>query len=71
MLELNKELVRAEKSPRYRRYLLSIGILALTFSLSFMMRAVPLEYGFELMEFDPYFNYRATEFIVEMVYPHI
>ena len=30
-----------------------------------MMRAVPLEYGFELMEFDPYFNYRATEFIVE------
>ena len=65
MLELNKELVRAEKSPRYRRYLLIIGILALTFSLSFMMRAVPLEYGFELMEFDPYFNYRATEFIVE------
>ena len=64
-MELNKELVRAEKSPRYRRYLLIIGILALTFSLSFMMRAVPLEYGFELMEFDPYFNYRATEFIVE------
>ena len=25
----------------------------------------PIEYGFELMEFDPFFNYRATEFIVE------
>ena len=25
----------------------------------------PLEYGFELTEFDPFFNYRATEFIVE------
>ena len=31
-----------------------------------MIRAGPsLEYGFELTEFDPYFNYRATEFIVE------
>ena len=64
MLELNKELVKAEKSP-HRRYLLIIGILVLTFSLSFTMRMVPLEYGFELMEFDPYFNYRATGFIVE------
>ena len=25
----------------------------------------PAIYGFELGEFDPYFNYRATEFIVE------
>jgi len=25
----------------------------------------PLEYGFELAEFDPFFNYRATDFIVE------
>ena len=29
------------------------------------MRAYPLEYGFELSEFDPFFNYRATEFMVE------
>ncbi len=30
-----------------------------------MMRVVPLEYGFELTEYDPFFNYRATEFLVE------
>ena len=26
---------------------------------------LPLEYGFELTEFDPFFNYRATQFMVE------
>jgi dolichyl-diphosphooligosaccharide--protein glycosyltransferase len=30
-----------------------------------MIRVQPLEYGYELQEFDPFFNYRATEFIVE------
>jgi len=66
LLESNNELVKVEKSSRYRHYLLIIGILALSFSLAFIIRAVPpLEYGFELTEFDPYFNYRATEFIVE------
>ncbi|RUA14311.1 MAG: hypothetical protein DSY28_01090, partial [Alphaproteobacteria bacterium] len=30
-----------------------------------MIRAQPLEYGFELSEFDPFFNYRATQFMVE------
>ena len=25
----------------------------------------PLDYGFELAEFDPFFNYRATQFMVE------
>lgn len=30
-----------------------------------MLRAQPLEYGFELNEFDPFFNYRATQFMVE------
>jgi len=37
----------------------------LCFSLTFIIRLQPLEYGFELNEFDPFFNYRATEFIVE------
>jgi len=37
----------------------------LCFSLTFIIRLQPLEYGFELAEFDPFFNYRATEFIVE------
>ena len=47
------------------RSLLIIGILVISFSLSFVMRMQPLEYGFELAEFDPFFNYRATEYIVE------
>ena len=65
MLQSNKELVKVEKSSHYVRYLLIIGILALSFSLSFMLRAQPLEYGFELNEFDPFFNYRAPQFMVE------
>ena len=64
-MELDKGLVKVEKSSHYVRYLLIIGILALSFSLSFMIRAQPLEYGFELNEFDPFFNYRATQFMVE------
>ena len=64
-MQLDKGLVKVEKSSHYVRYLLIIGILALSFSLSFMIRAQPLEYGFELNEFDPFFNYRATQFMVE------
>jgi len=64
-LQSNYELVKVEKSSHYLRYLLIIGILVLSFSLSFMLRAQPLEYGFELNEFDPFFNYRATQFMVE------
>jgi len=65
LLQLNNELVKVEKSSHYLRYLLIIGILVISFSLSFMLRAQPLEYGFELNEFDPFFNYRATQFMVE------
>ena len=53
------------KSSNYRRYLLIIGILAIAFSISFMFRSMPAQYGFELHEYDPFFNYRATQFIVE------
>jgi len=64
-LQSNKGLVKVEKSSRYARHLLIIGILVLSFSLSFMIRAQPLENGFELNEFDPFFNYRATQFMTE------
>jgi dolichyl-diphosphooligosaccharide--protein glycosyltransferase len=30
-----------------------------------LIRIQPADYGFQLNEFDPFFNYRATEFIVE------
>ena len=64
-LQFDEGLVKDEESSHYRRYLLIIGILVLSFSLSFMIRIQPLDYGFELAEFDPYFNYRATQFLVE------
>ena len=47
------------------RHLLIIGILALSFTTSFLIRSQGAEYGFELNEFDPFFNFRATEYIVE------
>ena len=50
------------------QHLLIIGILALSVSTSALLRAQPAEYGFALHEFDPYFNYRATEFIVDNGY---
>ena len=46
-------------------HLLIIGILAISFSISFLVRSQAADYGFELNEFDPFFNFRATEFIVE------
>ncbi|MGI0003769.1 MAG: STT3 domain-containing protein, partial [Candidatus Nitrosotenuis sp.] len=42
-----------------------IGVLSLSFSISAMIRSQPADYGFQLNEFDPFFNYRATKFIVE------
>lgn len=46
-------------------HLLIIGILVISFSISFMVRSQAADYGFELNEFDPFFNYRATKFIVD------
>jgi len=46
-------------------HLLIIGILSLSFSASFLIRSQPADFGWELNEFDPFFNYRATEYIVE------
>ncbi len=47
------------------QHLLIIGILAIAFSISFLVRSQAADYGFELNEFDPFFNYRATQFIVD------
>ena len=33
--------------------------------MSFMVRSQAADYGFELNEFDPFFNYRATQFLVD------
>jgi dolichyl-diphosphooligosaccharide---protein glycosyltransferase len=46
-------------------HLVIIGVLVLAFSMSFLIRSQPADYGNELMEFDPFFNFRATEYLVE------
>ena len=47
------------------KHLVIIGVLVLAFSTSFFIRSQPAQYGNELNEFDPFFNFRATEYIVE------
>ncbi len=46
-------------------HLLVIAVLALAFSSAMIMRSYPIKYGFYLNEFDPYFDYRATQFILD------
>ena len=46
-------------------HLVIVGVLVLAFSTSFLIRSQPAQYGNELNEFDPFFNFRATEYIVE------
>ena len=46
-------------------HIIIIGVLVLAFSTSFLIRSQPAQYGNELNEFDPFFNFRATEYIVE------
>ncbi len=47
------------------KHLIIIAILAISFTIAFLIRAQPVQYGFELNEFDPFFNYRATLYMVE------
>ena len=46
-------------------HLAVIGILLLSFSISYSIKSQPADYGNELHEFDPFFNFRATEYMVE------
>jgi len=46
-------------------HVIIIGILILAFSTSYLIRSQGGNYGFELAEFDPFFNFRATEYIVD------
>jgi len=64
-LNSNQSLCSIGKFDLKLNHLLIIGILALSFSVSFLIRSQPADFGWELHEFDPFFNYRATEYIVE------
>ncbi|NDB92820.1 MAG: hypothetical protein EB167_09045, partial [Nitrososphaeria archaeon] len=61
----NKKLFSIGSFEFCLHHLLIIGVLSLSFSISAMIRGQPASYGFQLNEFDPFFNYRATQFIVE------
>ena len=52
--------------PTVRRSTIIIALaLIAIFSAAIMMRIYPAKYGFYLHEFDPYFDYRATNFLVD------
>jgi dolichyl-diphosphooligosaccharide---protein glycosyltransferase len=65
MLGGNKVLLRRGKFEFELRHLLIIAVLAICFTTAFIMRVYPAKYGFYLNEFDPYFDYRATKYIVD------
>ena len=46
-------------------HFLILFILSLSFSISFLLRSLPGDFGWELNEFDPFFNFRATSYLVE------
>ena len=64
-MNFNQKVLKTEKFELTTRHFLIIGILVLSFSISFLLRILPADYGWELNEFDPFFNYRATEYIIE------
>lgn len=47
------------------KYLLIIAVLCLSFSVAFILRAYPVKYGAYLNEFDPFFDFRATQYIID------
>ena len=65
MLEGGKTLLRRVGFGLPLRHLLVIAVLALAFTSAVIMRSYPVKYGFFLNEFDPYFDYRATKYIVD------
>jgi dolichyl-diphosphooligosaccharide--protein glycosyltransferase len=65
MLEGGKTVFRRAGFEFQLRHLLVIGVLGIVFTTAFIMRSYPGKYGFYLNEFDPYFDYRATKYIVD------
>lgn len=61
----DKTLFRVGSFDFSLRHLLIIGVLSLSFTVSALIRSQAADYGFELNEFDPFFNYRATQYIMD------
>lgn len=65
MLDGSKTLLSTRHFNFQVKHLLVIGVLAISFSTAFIIRSYPIKYGYFLNEFDPYFDYRATKYIVD------
>lgn len=65
MLSGNKALFRINSFQFQTKHLLVILVLIIAFSTAFIIRSYPIKYGFALNEFDPYFDYRATKYIID------
>jgi dolichyl-diphosphooligosaccharide---protein glycosyltransferase len=65
MLEGGKTLLRRAGFGFHVRHLLVIAVLILAFTTAVIVRSYPVKYGYYLNEFDPYFDYRATKYIVD------
>jgi len=59
------KLFTVRKFNFHLRHLLVIGILIISFSISALVRSQAADYGFQLNEFDPFFNYRATQYLLD------
>jgi len=65
MLSADTILFQAGSLQFRSRHLLVIAILVMAFTTAFILRSFPAKYGFYLHEYDPYFNYRATKYILD------
>ena len=65
MFSGNKTLFRINSFHFQAKHLLVILVLTIAFSTAFIIRSYPIKYGFALNEFDPYFDYRATKYIID------
>jgi dolichyl-diphosphooligosaccharide---protein glycosyltransferase len=65
MLEGGKTLLQRAGFGFHVRHLLVIAVLILAFTTAVIVRSYPVKYGYYLNEFDPYFDYRATKYIVD------
>ncbi|MCV0431785.1 STT3 domain-containing protein [Nitrosopumilus sp.] len=62
---INTKIISIRNFDLKLNHLLIIAILSISFSVSFLLRSQSSDFGWELNEFDPFFNYRATNYILD------
>ncbi|MGD1837146.1 MAG: peptidylprolyl isomerase [Nitrososphaeraceae archaeon] len=65
MISGSKTIFKVNSFEFQIKHLLVILVLVIAFSTAFTMRSYPIKYGFVLNEFDPYFDYRATKYLLD------